>query len=381
MRQSHKGFTLVELLVVIAIIGTLVALLLPAVQAARETARRTQCVNNLKQLALAATQMNDSQRKLPGYANELVDITSPMSNGFHTIGRRASWVVMLFPYIEETSLWEEWSGVFEVNNVHQNPSAPELAGLICPSNSPETPGQPWLAYVGNAGWAFTDPTRQAPPSILNIKSTDATDREYAANGVFFDNNRNPNIGPLDGRENGRDYPPQRVSLGYIQSNDGLSKTLLFSESVHTWYWCYGLDTSDSDQDGRIEEQDDESQSVMAEIPDAKHLFGFVWSNQPQGVERINGDNYYDQLTTPPGSMEDFAASGYEAYAFPSSKHPNGVNVAFADGRVVFLGQMVDPTVYAMLMTSNSSKSKFYTYVNGTETQDRKVPQPTDDQLL
>ena len=378
MRQSHKGFTLVELLVVIAIIGTLVALLLPAVQAARETARRTQCVNNLKQLALAATQMNDSQRKLPGYSNELVDITSPMSNGFHTIGRRASWVVMLFPYIEETSLWEEWSGVFEGDNGHENPSAPELAGLICPSNSPETPGEPWLAYVGNAGWAWwgSDKTiRDNPPDV--IAPVSPWNREYAANGVFFDNNRNPNIGPLDGRENGRDYPPQRVSLGYIQSNDGLSKTVLFSESVHTWYWCYGLDNS-----GSVSRQDDAST-----IPDTKHLFGFVWSNDPQGVERINGDNYYDDvkdvtgLDSPPGSMQEFAASVFEPYAFPSSKHPNGVNVAFADGRVVFLGQMVDPTVYAMLMTSNRSKSKFYTTVNSTETQDRKVPQPTDDQLL
>ena len=64
-----------------------------------------------------------------------------------------------------------------------------MEGLTCPSNPPEIPGQPWLSYVGNAGWAFTDTDRRGND-----------DAEYAANGIFFDYNKNPNIGPADGRE-------------------------------------------------------------------------------------------------------------------------------------------------------------------------------------
>ena len=71
MRHKSRGFTLVELLVVIAIIGTLVALLLPAVQSARESARGNTCRNNMKQLALSLANMDPQLKRLPGYSNEL----------------------------------------------------------------------------------------------------------------------------------------------------------------------------------------------------------------------------------------------------------------------------------------------------------------------
>ena len=161
IRRHLNGFTLVELLVVIAIIGTLVALLLPAVQSSREATRGNTCRNNLKQLQLALTNFDTTQMKLPGYANEISDVMSiDPALKRATRGRRGSWVVMLFPYMEETALWDRWSNDFTTNP--DASIAPAMESLICPSQTPETQGQPWLAYVCNAGRGWTDTTRTGP---------------------------------------------------------------------------------------------------------------------------------------------------------------------------------------------------------------------------
>jgi type II secretory pathway pseudopilin PulG len=340
---------LVELLVVIAIIGTLVALLLPAVQAARESARRNTCVNNMKQLHLALTNYESQLRKLPGYANELFNPNSQKSGTppKPTVGRRASWIVMVFPYMEQPALWDEWNTRFD-----GQPTAPAIEGLTCPSNTPEIPGQPWLAYVGNAGWAFSDPTR----------GNDRT--EFAANGIFFDNNQNVNFGPSDGREL---HP--LIQMSFAQVLDGTSKTLLLSENLHTFYWTYGAVTNPATGQGYVQPN--------SMIPDTKHLFGFIWKNNPTQLERINGDKYYDQNPPPneTSPMESFAELAYESYGYPSSNHPGGVNVAFCAGQIDFMAESVSPLIYAQLMTSNSKRSKLVS----SNVPDRKLPQPSDDQ--
>jgi prepilin-type N-terminal cleavage/methylation domain-containing protein len=127
----RAGFTLVELLVVIAIIGVLVALLLPAIQSARETARRTTCVNNLKQVALAAIQHEGAQRH---YANR-VD-----SNV-----RQGTWITEILPYMEEADLFNDWvqavgfrtKGVAAVGArpVREIIATP-VAALYCPTRRP-----------------------------------------------------------------------------------------------------------------------------------------------------------------------------------------------------------------------------------------------------
>jgi prepilin-type N-terminal cleavage/methylation domain-containing protein len=126
-KSFRPAFTLVELLVVIAIIGVLVALLLPAVQAAREAARRTKCTNNLKQLALAMHNFHDANKQLPagtGY------ISFPKFGG-----REPTAYVRLLPFIEEQSVFD----LFDLNYMTSQPQNQRavqtpIATLICPSD-------------------------------------------------------------------------------------------------------------------------------------------------------------------------------------------------------------------------------------------------------
>jgi prepilin-type processing-associated H-X9-DG protein len=232
-----------------------------------------------------------------------------------------------------------------------------IEGLTCPSNTPEIPGQPWLAYVGNAGWAFTDSTRSGDEA------------EYLANGIFFDDNKNLNFGPSDGREA---HPRLKMSLAQVA--DGTSKTMMLSENLHTIFWSFGIEQPPG--------APGYAQPLNSNIPDAKHLFGFVWKNQPGQFERINGDRYYDQPNPGPPNETDpmnpsngFAAPVYESYGYPSSNHPGGVNVAFCGGNVEFMPETIDPLVYGQLMTSNSKRSKLVSAGKF----DRQLPQPSDDQ--
>ena len=136
-RSGHRGFTLVELLVVIAIIGILVSLLLPAVQAAREAARRLQCSNQVRQLALAALLHVDSRQYLPSGGWGWNWVGDP-DRGF---GKKqpGSWVYSTLPYLEEEALWSMGKG--ETNLVtkkqiltRMNENQP--AAFICPTRRP-----------------------------------------------------------------------------------------------------------------------------------------------------------------------------------------------------------------------------------------------------
>src|SRR5262245_2383164 len=161
-RQPQKGFTLVELLVVIAIIGVLVALLLPAVQAAREAARRTTCSNKMRQLALATHNVNDTFKALP-----------PLAGNFPKNGTDKGTVFyFLLPYIEQKTFWDttvDTQGRHVASNIVQG-ATPQvraygvfMPSFICPSD------------VSNL-------TRQVRnPGTLNIWAT----ASYAANALVF----------------------------------------------------------------------------------------------------------------------------------------------------------------------------------------------------
>ena len=365
MRHSKRGFTLVELLVVIAIIGTLVGLLLPAVNAARESARNNTWKNNIKQLTTAMITMDSGGRIMPGYVNELADTGAGKNaaTGHYNVARRASWIVMLFPYMEQNALWEQWSG-----NFASNPPAPHIEILTCPSNPPDSTMLPWLSYVGNAGQAFADNTRGNPPTAPYSAFTNV---EYAANGLFFDlfKNRNTTVlsaAALDGRE---DLARISVKLGAIA--DGSSKTLLISENVHTFFWTYGLDANGAQQD---------DPAMMEPITDSKHLFGFVWANQqPFQLGRINGEAAYRATSLSEfwtvDNLELPLPKKNEMIGYPSSNHAGGVNASYCDSHIDFLSETIDPRVYGQIMTSNYKRSTLV-WDNVT---DAKLPQPSDDQ--
>lgn len=361
--RDRRGFTLVELLVVIAIIGTLVSLLLPAVQSAREAARNNSCKNNIKQLATALVNYDSTLTELPGLVNEIANAGSPKVpngnfQGEHLVGRRASWVVLLFPYMEQGPLWDQWTQAWQ-----GTPAAellptlnftPEIASMQCPSDPAEVVDLPASSYVANAGWAFEDPSRLAtnPPRQL----------EYAPNGIFFDLNKKhralfSNSGWLNERDNREVTPRLKMSMDYVSAADGTSKTMMLSENLNTVFYTY----SSADHDA----------------PDGKHHFGFVWHNElptggafPPTVYRINGGK--DQSVTPPSAIAEIP----EALAYPSSNHPGGVNVAFCDGSIRYVNERVSTRVYAQSMTTKYKRSDYYDRDDNNR-RDRDLAQPNE----
>jgi prepilin-type N-terminal cleavage/methylation domain-containing protein len=180
VQKPRRAFTLVELLVVITVIAVLVALLLPAVQMARESGRRTTCLNNQRNIALAMVQFEQNKKYYPGYVNNL---------GGKTVG----WALPALPYLGRGDLLDNWR------------SGKELAGrldiLLCPSAFPPAEHKAPLSFVVNCGRA--------------------TGTEKPANGVFLDASK------PDARGN---------TTHYIDSHDGTTYTLMTSENLQALEW-------------------------------------------------------------------------------------------------------------------------------------------------
>jgi prepilin-type N-terminal cleavage/methylation domain-containing protein/prepilin-type processing-associated H-X9-DG protein len=361
-RHTRHAFTLVELLVVIAIIGTLVGLLLPAVQAARESARSNTCRSNLTQLQKAVTQREQTQKEFPGYVNWVGpagdDVTQKL---------RASWVVTTFPYIEQPALWDAWNRGRQGSNPQALYSMLEI--LICPSDPPETQDQPVLSYAANAGASFKE-------------GTDEDLFEEAANGVFTDRARTPQAAASTYKQDIRDLPntapdPEVVmTSAYIGSKgDGMTNTIMLSENITAYNWAYNLDD-------------------MQNVADKKYHFGVMWEDPdlvtgappttPDAYKtdptfrRINGQRIDNAAPLQTFAEESGGNQGMLAnYGFPSSNHPGGVNIAFCGGQVVFVSDEITPTVYAQLMTTNRKASDLVAMVNGDETRESQMKQPGD----
>src|SRR4051812_2387357 len=136
--EHRPGFTLVELLVVIAIIGILVALLLPAIQAAREASRRSSCLNNLRQLGLACHQFESANKVFPTAGGDVAQFYNPADLSKPAYGfEGASWMYQILPYIEEKSLYDlrKGDGGAKVGFTKTGLSKKQVSLFGCPSRS------------------------------------------------------------------------------------------------------------------------------------------------------------------------------------------------------------------------------------------------------
>ncbi len=298
LRRKH-GFTLIELLVVIAIIAILIALLLPAVQKAREAARRTQCRNNLHQLAIACQNYHDVHSSFP-YSS--------------TRGRnRHTWAAFILPFIEQQTVFANYN--YNNNWSHDSNQAvvrTHIPVYKCPS-VPSRGNRLDLFNVANDRWAA--PGDYAPPESIA--------------DVIFDEGILERRGSIFGSMQ-RDF-----TVAISQILDGTSQTLLLVECAgRPDHWIRGSRGPDD------------------------HSPGF--GNFPVVAGRVRGAGWADHLNSVP--LHSFARDGLsvpgpaalnasnnnEAFSF----HPGCVVAAFCDGSVKVLNEDIELSVYASLITRN-----------------------------
>jgi prepilin-type N-terminal cleavage/methylation domain-containing protein/prepilin-type processing-associated H-X9-DG protein len=325
---GRRGFTLIELLVVIAIIGTLVALLLPAVQQARASARRMQCDNNLKQLALAFHNFEGSERVLP--MTYTATITTPSHIG------QTSWAPAVLPYLDQATLlnlgtgWDLKANWWDSSNSNAGPyfgqavanrqiAAIQLAVMNCPStpgdprfedkpNSPETKRGACGDYYTPTG-VHLDINQVLPPS--NVFSTTADLR-----GAISIYNATTNV-------------QNRMAL----ITDGTSNTILLGESAgREDVWRRRIKTALNYGAGNIRAR------------------GGAWATNDNvhTIGQRTTTSYGSGTTIIPGNLaiNNSNEYGHCFYSF----HDGGANFAFADGSVKFLGESMDLKVLASLVT-------------------------------
>lgn len=203
MRQRQSGFTLVELLVVIAIIGVMVGLLLPAVQAAREAARRTQCVNHLKQIGIAVHNHHDTFRILPHGGWHWSSPPEYTSAGAPEIAPRqgSGWAFQILPFLEQTAIWEG-SGQATIEAKQIQAIGARIPGYFCPTRrSPQ-------AHMATAWYG--------PPGTYPHGQIDYAGSCLTNQGAIV----RANDGSIENRT---------VAITFAGITDGTSNTLLIGE--------------------------------------------------------------------------------------------------------------------------------------------------------
>jgi prepilin-type N-terminal cleavage/methylation domain-containing protein/prepilin-type processing-associated H-X9-DG protein len=311
MRCSPKGFTLIELLVVIAVIGVLIALLLPAVQSAREAARRLQCVNNLKQLGLALHNYHDTNNAIPqGTGAVLCD------DGF--LHSSISWAVSILPQLEQGPLYN--SANFSLS----------LEGPCFGSDANTTVRSAWVSLF----LCPSDPDRVGHLSYRGVAGSTVFAGDEAL--MAFPGEPNPGRKP-DGLLYFRSH--ERISSVL----DGTGYTALVAERLRGW----GL--------GAIGRTQLSSKTLTQFLAGPScELDTPFWANY--GLLGGSLSTALLNFSRPPNSeLPSCLTSGtrlwiYLGYENASSAHPGGVNVLFGDGSIRFIKNSVNPLPWAALAT-------------------------------
>jgi prepilin-type N-terminal cleavage/methylation domain-containing protein len=377
----RRGFTLIELLVVIAIIGVLIALLLPAVQQAREAARRTQCVNNLKQIGLALANYESTYSCFPPgrYAPDCISSAGAIQNSYtsysSTCGNPGSSTgiravhIMLLPYIDKSQDYDLMN--MSVGHTprlltggapsnHNITAYARIAGLyLCPSDG----AQSRLTTENNYRYNFGGSTPFG--GAQNWTNNNVTNFNF--NGLSIGGNGAFTIGR---------------GLRVKDFEDGLSKTAFFSERLRG----SGVVTATTPIDIRRDmmtalPRDGSSNPIMADqlmqncknawtgLPDN---FNFASSGRwNEGDDFSNGwhqaayaSTMYNHCATPNWTSVDCGTGssipdvpGEHAVVSARSLHPGGVNVLAGDGTVDFVSDSVDLRVWRAQGTRNGKESK------------------------
>jgi prepilin-type N-terminal cleavage/methylation domain-containing protein/prepilin-type processing-associated H-X9-DG protein len=346
-KRRRGAFTLVELLVVIAIIGILVALLLPAIQAAREAARRTQCANQLHQLALACQVYESGKGHLPPFAAISVGAQPEDSHGGYNIvdemrrelkGYRGhSWIVEILPQIEQQAIADKYDKNFSVfyNINHNNFQITDIPDLYCPSRRRGVESDEHLNMLAT----YQGTGRSA--DMLTALNMPAGGTDYGAAigaGNCYDNlgYKSLFLGYICiGRNGGGAAPmtPLKSSDGakLAQVIDGTSNTIMLGELQRIWA---------ADDDPRFPGTD------RGGIPSARSVDSWLLGGIPTSFDTQSN------ALIPSIGENRVLAGGVNSWFFehPGSEHPGGCQFALADGSVRFISENIDPLVIMAITT-------------------------------
>jgi prepilin-type N-terminal cleavage/methylation domain-containing protein/prepilin-type processing-associated H-X9-DG protein len=316
--MKRPAFTLVELLVVIAIIGILVALLLPAVQAAREAARRSQCSNNLKQMGLAAHNFHDTHQKLP---------SSIRPAGLTPLPRIAG-LTLLLPYLEQRNSYDRYD---------------QTKNWFDPANLPVT--------------SLNVPTYNCPSTAVEKKRLDGVPENSPWTGVVATTDYSPTIGVdqrlvasglVDFADAG--ILPKNGEPRFADVTDGLSNTIMYAESAGRPYvFRKGLKKFGNYPTDRLNAGGWARPASDFSL-DGSSFDGATFPG-PCSLNCTNGE--------PVGSSFPHPYYGTEGTAEAFSFHPAGVNVAMGDGSVRFINDSIPIREFARLVTRSGGEVTSY----------------------